>query len=160
MRTLALLAALLVGNAHVNAEEDPNFLYAMTFKRGATVTRYAKPDYADRLRPGRPEGVFVSWAFEAEHPEVEGQSQREVDAINSAISEALRDRSEAVLVLTSIVLQRQGIWAFYTSDGTSLAATLEQGLKGKTRAPVRVRTGKDPDWNALNNFLARLREEK
>jgi Family of unknown function (DUF695) len=160
MRALALLLAFFVSMSLVYAEEDPNYLYSLTFKRGMTMTRYAKSEYADGLRSTRPEGVSINWVLEASDDVAESLSQQEIDAINLAISEALKTRSEAVLVLSSIVIKRQGIWAFYTADGASLASTLEASLKGKTRTPAHIRVGKDPDWKAYTNFLAKLREEK
>ena len=160
MRSLVVLVVLLLSASLVHAEDDPNYLYSLSFQRGMTMTRYAKPEYAESLRPARPEGVSINWTFETKDDVPESASQQEIEAINAAVSEALKSQRDAVLVLSSIVANRQGIWAFYTSDGASLASALEASLKGKARIPVRFRVGKDPDWKAYTSFLARLRAEK
>ena len=160
MRSLVVLVIFLLSASLVRAEEDPNYVYSLSFQRGMTTTRYAKPEYAESLRPPRPEGVSINWTSEAKNDVPESVSRQDVEAINLAVSEALKSHSDAVLVLSSIVGSRQGIWALYTSDGASLAFALKASLKGKTRIPVRFRVGKDPDWKAYTSFLARLRSEE
>lgn len=154
---LALVAVSLACFAWAQADEDPNYLYALSFQGGMTMTRHAKPEYAEGLRSGRPEGVSFNWRFESDD---EAASRQEIDAINQVVAQVLKAEPQAVLALTSIRATRQGLWAFYTSDGTRLASALEEGLKGKTRTPVRLRVGKDAEWKAFYSFLARLREEK
>jgi len=161
MRPLfAFVAALMFGLQSVHAEEDPNYLYSVSFGGGMTMTRYAKPEYAEGLRTERPVGVNVTWNYRADDEASGDGADQEINAINEVVAKVLKLHPGAVLALTSIRGTKQGIWAFYTSDGQSLAAALESGLKGKTGTPVRVRVGKDPEWRAFNAFLARLREEK
>jgi hypothetical protein len=159
MRLISVFLALLLLASSPHAEEDPNYLFSMTFKRGPTVTRYAKPEFVESLRSSRPEGVNIAWRLQASSEEAKEAAGREIDQINLAIAEVLTSHTDSVLVLTSIVLNREGLWAIYTSDGVALAAALEERLRGKTQLPVRVRTGKDPEWKALSSFLTRLREE-
>jgi hypothetical protein len=159
MRLIAVFLSLLFLASATYAEDDPNYLYSLTFKRGPTVTRYAKPEFVESLRSARPEGVNLAWKIEATDEEAKALAEREIEVINLVIRDVIRLHEGSVLVLSSIVLNREGLWAFYTSDGAALASALEAGLKGKTRSPVRVRTGRDPDWKAFTGFLTRLREE-
>jgi hypothetical protein len=161
---MRLLIVLLVGIAFssqaARAEEDPNYAYSLSFQGGMTTTRYAKPEYAEKLRAARPDGVSVIWNYNSDGSADSASVKQEIEAINEAIAKVLESHPNAVLALTSIRRSTQGVWAFYTSNGPGLAADLEASLKGKTQVPVKVRAGKDPEWKALSNFLARLREEK
>jgi hypothetical protein len=159
MRLISVFFVILLLASSPHAEEDPNYLYSLTFKRGPTVTRYAKPEFVESLRSARPEGVNIAWRLQANAEAPKEAAEREIEQINLAIAEVLKSQTDSVLVLSSIVLNREGLWAIYTSDGVALAAALEERLRGKTRFPVRVQTGKDPEWKALSSFLARLREE-
>jgi hypothetical protein len=160
MRSLFLFAALFVSSQLVWAEEDPNYLYSLSFLGGMTMTRYAKPEYAESLRADRPDGVSFNWTYESDGESAEPLAKQEIEVINQAVAEVMKAQADAVLALTSIRGTNRGIWAFYTRDGTRLASALEANLKGKTRTPIRMRVGKDPEWKAFNSFLARLREEK
>lgn len=157
---LAIFAALLFSSQWVHADEDPNYLYSLSFKGGMTMTRYARPEYAESLRSSRPDGVSINWSYDSDDEGADSSAKQEIEAINQTVAEVLKSQAKAVLALTSIRGTRRGIWAFYTSDGARLASALEQGLKGKTRTAVRVHAGKDAEWKAFNSFLARLREEK
>ena len=157
---VALLLILSLGWQHARADEDPNYLYSMSFRGGPTVTRYAKPEFAEGLRSVRPDGVSFNWAYRAPSEADAAAFDREVAAINDVITEVLKSQPSAVLALTSIKANNQGIWAFYTDDGRALAAALEAGLKGRTATPLRFRVGKDPEWKAFTSFVARLRDEK
>ena len=157
---LTLLAASTLAVPLARAEEDPRYFYSLSFQSGMTMTRYAKPDYAESVRPTRPDGVSVIWSYRSDDEALDPIAEQEINAINDVVAEALKTQPTAVLALTSIRRGRQGIWAFYTSDGAGLTSALEVGLKGKTRTPVRLRAVKDPEWKAFSNFLARISEEK
>ncbi len=154
MRNLFALLALVFASVSSWAENDPNFLYRISFQDGFQATRYAKPEHVDSLRPSRPEVVTLNWSAD---PEADPKdSVLEVDIVNAALAEALKAHESAVLALSSIIIGRKGLWALYTKDGALLAASIEQSLAGKTRLPVRLRSGRDPQWNAIARFLATL----
>lgn len=156
---ITLIVALFFTQA-ARAEEDPNYAYSISFKEGMTMTRYAKPEFVEKLRTTRPEGVSIIWSYNADKDAVQSSSNQEIEAINEVVAKVLESHPSAVLALTSIRRSSQGIWAFYTSNGSSLSADLEANLKGKTQTPIRFRAGKDPEWKAFTNFLDRLQEEK
>lgn len=156
---LALVVAIFICSRNVSAEEDPNYAYSLSFQGGMTTTRYAKPEYAETLRPTRPEGVSIIWSYKSANAD-QSLAQQEIEAINEVVAKTLEAHSGAVLALTSIRGNNEGIWAFYTTSGSNLAADLEASLNGKTQTPIRVRSGKDPEWKAFTGFLARLKEEK
>ena len=157
---IAVITATLLCSQSASAEEDPNYAYSLSFQGGMTTTRYAKPEYAEKLRASRPDGVSIIWSYNSEGESDKSAINQEIEAINDVIAKVLESHSNAVLALSSIRRNTQGVWAFYTSNGSSLAADLEAGLKGKTRTPIRVRSGKDPEWKAFTSFLARLQAEK
>jgi len=157
---LTIAAVLLFGSQSVHAVDDPDYLYSLSFQGGMTMTRYAKPEYAEPLRSSRPDGVSINWSYDSDDEAADQSAKQEIEVINETVAEILKSQTDAVLALTSIRGTKRGIWAFYTPDGARLMSALEAGLKGKTRTPIRLRVGKDPEWKAFNSFLARLREEK
>ena len=155
-----LFALLFFASTWTNAEEDPNYLYSLSFQGGMTTTRYAKPEFAESLRRARPDGVSINWNFSSSEETAEAEAKQETETINRVVAEVLNSQPEAVLALVSIRGTKQGVWAFYTSDGPRLLSALQEGLQGKTKTPLRIRTGKDPEWKAFNSFLSRLSDQK
>ena len=163
MRFLAALVTILVlGAQQVRAEDDPDYLYALTLKGGMTTSRYARPEFVERMRPGRPDGVSVIWATDADISEETGRAaaEQEIEVITQVVGDVIASHPGAVLALTSVRGKTQGVWAFYTDDGPDLSKALEAKLPGKTKTHVLLRAGKDPEWKALSRFLGRLQDEK
>jgi len=128
----------------------------MSFAGGLKITRYAKPEFAEALRSDRPDCVMLNWRLESKNKSP-SEKDDEIEKINIAISEVTKSGGNAVLVISTIG-QTRGIWVFYSSEGKSLAAALEEKLSGKTKAPTEVRVVADPKWNGFRNYLARLRQ--
>jgi hypothetical protein len=157
---ITLVAILFLSSQQAHAEEDPNYLYSLSFQGGMTMTRYAKPEFAEIMRATRPDGVSINWSYGSDSEAAQSVAKQEIEMINQAVAHVLKSHAGAVLALSSIRGNKQGVWALYTSDGPSLHAALEASLKGKTQVPIRFRVGKDPEWKAFTGFLARLRDEK
>lgn len=161
MRLLVALAAILVlATQPARGDDDPDYAYAVTFKGGLTTTRYAKPEFVERMRASRPDGVSFSWIAPPADDGGKPDADQEVEVINQAVAEVLASRPGAVLAMTSIRAKEQGLWAFYTADGPALSKALEAKLSGKTRISLKFRVGKDPEWNAVSRFVDRLSDEK
>jgi len=152
LATLALLASL-----PCRAEDDPHYLFSLSFKNGMTMTRYARPEFVDEMRPDRPVGVNIRWAYDDATDRA--GAEHDIEAINQVVGETLDSNKDAVLALSSIRQGTQGVWAFYAEKGSPLASALRTRLAGKTHGPTSVSTGADPAWKAYTDFLARLRDD-
>ena len=123
------------------------------------MTKFVKPEYAEGLRAIRPDVVSLNWESGTDDL-ADPVSQQQVDGINGAIATVLEANKDVVLALTSIAVQRRGVWALYAPDGRTLSSSLSAILAGKTRVPVRLKSGSDPEWNAVSNYVAKLQAEK
>ena len=156
MRLLLASLVLLCSTLHCNAQEDPNYLYAVTFSGGFATTRYAKSEYADSLRKDRPDCIVVNWSYA---PRVEGNDDElkpERDRADAAVAAELELRPDAVVAATTL----RGVdrlWIIYAAAGQGLGAGLERRLQPLTNSRVRVRVTRDADWALLSSYVKSLR---
>jgi hypothetical protein len=162
--TLLLLSATVAANAtdasstSARADDDPNYAYAVSFSGGMVITRYAKPEFAQKLLPDRPDCVLLNWSL-ASQEESPTAKNEEVDGINTAIANATKTDSSAVLVI-STVGQNRGLWVLYSAGGKSLAHVLEEQLQGRTKVPVVLRVVADAEWNGFRNYVTKLKQSE
>lgn len=136
------------------ASDDPSYATVVAVYGGARQTRYAKPEFADSLRPDRPECVILNWNFYSQDPATSDRED-ELERINAAIASATRADDKSALVLSTLT-EARGLWVLYTAAGKALAASLEKQLKEKTKVPVVIRVVSDPQWSRFHTFVTRL----
>jgi hypothetical protein len=159
MRLLLATLVLCCSVLHCNAEEDLNYLYAITFTGGFATTRYATAEYANGLRKGRPDCIVVSWSYA---PRVQGNDDElkpERDRADAAVTAELEVRPDAVAAATTL-RGINSLWIIYATNGQDFGAGLERRLQQLTNSRVRVRVTRDAEWALLSNYVKSLREKQ
>jgi hypothetical protein len=157
---LVLAALLFVIATQIDAaEEEQNYFYAVSFSDGFAMTRYAKPEYADTLRNGRPDCVVISWAYAPTGEDNADELKLERGRASDAVAAELDDKRGTVPALVTLS-GFTGVWIIYTSAGQELAQGLERRLRNLSRSKFSVRLVSDSDWTVYTNYVKKLREKK
>ena len=93
---IALVAILFFSPQQAHAEEDPNYLYSLSFQGGMTMTRYAKPEFVEIMRAARPDGVSMK----------EMPGMRRILADSMSISLAMLEKSRPDSFILSLISSR------------------------------------------------------
>ena len=156
---LALLMFCLSVGCRAATDDDPNFFYSVSFSNGMSVTRYAKPEYAESLRKDRSHCVVVNWSYEGEAPGVNGELKQEMDAASKAIASGMRVAPDSEVVITSLSAA-SALWVVYTGSGKEVATEINKRLHELTKSQFKVRLTKDPEWSVLAKYVKGLQEKQ
>jgi hypothetical protein len=159
MRSIIAALMLLFAATQALAEDDPNYVYAITFTDGFAATRYAKPEYIATVRKGRPDCVVVNWAYAPKDEDNIDELKTERDSAESAVLAALNEKSEAIPAAVTVG-GFSGVWIFYVGASQELSQALESRLGTLKNSRFRVRVLNDPEWMVYSNYVKRLAREK
>jgi len=159
MKHLIAAALIFAAGGQARAEEDPNYFYSVSFSSGFAVTRYAKPEYADKLKSGRSNCVVVNWAYASKDENNLDDLKSERERASEAIAAELSTKSEPVVAATTLG-GATGLWVIYTGAGEELANALDGRLRQLSQSKYRVRLANDSEWSMYAKYVERLREKQ
>ena len=159
MRALITIFLLLLASPFSHAEDDPNYLYAITFTGGFTMTRYAKADYVEAQRKTRPDCIVVNWSYTATAGDAESALKSARDSADAAVGEELA-RDPTAMVAAKSLTAFTTLWIIYTAAGQEFEAGVHKRLDSLSNSKYKLRLARDPEWLVLSDYVKQLSEEK
>lgn len=159
MRALLTIFVLLLASPYSHAEDDPNYLYAITFTGGFTMTRYAKADYVEAQRKTRPDCIVVNWSYVAAAGDTEDALKSARDNADAAVSAELARDPTAMVAAKSLTADTT-LWIICTSAGQEFEVGVHRQLDNLSNSKFKLRLARDPEWSVLSDYVKRLREKK
>jgi hypothetical protein len=116
------------------------------------VSRYAKPEYAEKVRSGRPKCVVVEWVYSPKDENNLDDLKPERERASEAVTAELNNQDVRVTAATTIG-GTTALWVLYTATDDALAKALNERFKELSHSKYRIRTVTDADWSMYEKYV-------